>query len=35
MDEGANLVWLLDPEQVDLLAVHRSYFEGPAARIRA
>ncbi|TKK81009.1 TetR/AcrR family transcriptional regulator [Herbidospora galbida] len=32
--EGAHLVWLLDPERVDLAAVHRSYFEGLAARLR-
>jgi AcrR family transcriptional regulator len=32
--EGAHLLWLLDPEQVDLVAVHRSYFEGLAARLR-
>ncbi|WP_030452300.1 TetR/AcrR family transcriptional regulator [Herbidospora cretacea] len=32
--EGAHLVWLLDPEQVDLAAVHRGYFAGMAARLR-
>jgi AcrR family transcriptional regulator len=32
--EGAHLLWLLDPEQVDLASVHRSYFEGLASRIR-
>ncbi|MGW1957698.1 TetR/AcrR family transcriptional regulator [Streptomyces sp. NPDC001920] len=32
--EGAHLLWLLDPDQVDLTAVHRSYFEGLAARLR-
>ncbi|MFF3846583.1 TetR/AcrR family transcriptional regulator [Streptomyces sp. NPDC002328] len=32
--EGAHLLWLLDPERVDLTAVHRSYFEGLAARLR-
>ncbi|GKQ40651.1 TetR/AcrR family transcriptional regulator [Streptomyces sp. A012304] len=32
--EGAHLLWLLDPEQVDLTAVHRSYFEGLLARLR-
>lgn len=32
--EGAHLPWLLDPEQVDLTEVHRSYFEGLAARLR-
>ncbi|MET9831189.1 helix-turn-helix domain-containing protein [Streptomyces sp. NPDC006385] len=32
--EGAHLLWLLDPEQVDLTEVHRSYFEGLAARLR-
>nr|WP_062340438.1 TetR/AcrR family transcriptional regulator [Herbidospora sakaeratensis] len=32
--EGAHLVWLLDPEQVDLASVHRSYFAGLAARLR-
>lgn len=31
--EGAHLMWLLDPEQVDLVALHRSYFDGLAARI--
>ncbi|MEU4467598.1 helix-turn-helix domain-containing protein [Streptomyces sp. NPDC024017] len=31
--EGAHLLWLLDPEQVDLTALHRSYFEGLAARL--
>ncbi|MFE0450344.1 TetR/AcrR family transcriptional regulator [Streptomyces sp. NPDC058914] len=32
--EGAHLLWLLDPEQVDLTSVHRSYFEGLASRLR-
>ncbi|MFJ8108218.1 TetR/AcrR family transcriptional regulator [Streptomyces sp. NPDC096132] len=32
--EGAHLLWLLDPEQVDLTAVHRGYFEGLASRLR-
>jgi AcrR family transcriptional regulator len=32
--EGAHLLWLLDPEKVDLTEVHRSYFEGLAARLR-
>ncbi|WP_327348718.1 TetR family transcriptional regulator C-terminal domain-containing protein [Streptomyces europaeiscabiei] len=32
--EGAHLLWLLDPDQVDLPAVHRGYFEGLAARVR-
>uniref|UniRef100_UPI0031D157F5 TetR/AcrR family transcriptional regulator n=1 Tax=Streptomyces hawaiiensis TaxID=67305 RepID=UPI0031D157F5 len=32
--EGAHLLWLLDPEQVDLATVHRSYFEGLACRLR-
>ncbi|MFF0204497.1 TetR family transcriptional regulator C-terminal domain-containing protein [Streptomyces sp. NPDC005017] len=32
--EGAHLLWLLDPEKVDLAAVHRSYFEGLSARLR-
>lgn len=32
--EGVHLLWLLDPEQVDLVAVHRSYFDGLAARLR-
>ncbi|MEV3988432.1 helix-turn-helix domain-containing protein [Streptomyces sp. NPDC049837] len=32
--EGAHLLWLLDPEQVDLTALHRSYFEGLASRLR-
>ncbi|MGW5130584.1 TetR/AcrR family transcriptional regulator [Streptomyces sp. NPDC004135] len=31
--EGAHLLWLLDPEQVDLTALHRGYFEGLASRI--
>lgn len=25
--EGAHLLWLLDRDEVDLTAVHRSYFE--------
>lgn len=33
--EGIHLLWLLDPEQVDLTAVHRSYFEGLASRLRS
>ncbi|MFF7489343.1 TetR/AcrR family transcriptional regulator [Streptomyces luteogriseus] len=32
--EGVHLLWLLDPEQVDLTALHRSYFEGVAARLK-
>ncbi|MFI2371424.1 TetR/AcrR family transcriptional regulator [Streptomyces sp. NPDC018833] len=32
--EGVHLLWLLDPEQVDLTAVHRGYFEGLASRLR-
>ncbi|MDX2526793.1 TetR/AcrR family transcriptional regulator [Streptomyces europaeiscabiei] len=32
--EGAHLLWLLDPDQVDLPAVHRGYFEGLASRLR-
>jgi AcrR family transcriptional regulator len=32
--EGAHLLWLLDTEKVDLTEVHRSYFEGLAARLR-
>ncbi|MFJ8595198.1 TetR/AcrR family transcriptional regulator [Streptomyces sp. NPDC093598] len=32
--EGAHLLWLLDPVRVDLTAVHRSYFEGLALRLR-
>ncbi|GGY27171.1 TetR/AcrR family transcriptional regulator [Streptomyces djakartensis] len=32
--EGAHLLWLLDPERVDLVSVHRGYFEGLASRIR-
>lgn len=32
--EGVHLLWLLDPEQVDLVAVHRSYVDGLAARLR-
>ncbi|KND46015.1 MULTISPECIES: TetR/AcrR family transcriptional regulator [Streptomyces] len=32
--EGAHLLWLLDPDEVDLTAVHRGYFEGLAARLR-
>ncbi|WP_086751070.1 TetR/AcrR family transcriptional regulator [Streptomyces scabiei] len=32
--EGAHLLWLLDPDQVDLPTVHRGYFEGLASRLR-
>lgn len=32
--EGAHLLWLLDPEQVDLTALHRSYFAGLTTRLR-
>ncbi|MFF6780128.1 TetR family transcriptional regulator [Streptomyces sp. NPDC012510] len=32
--EGAHLLWLLDPDEVDLTAVHRGYFEGLASRLR-
>lgn len=32
--EGVHLLWLLDPEQVDLVSVHRGYFEGLASRLR-
>ncbi|MGW1674066.1 TetR/AcrR family transcriptional regulator [Streptomyces sp. NPDC002324] len=32
--EGVHLLWLLDPKEVDLTAVHRGYFEGLAARLR-
>ncbi|QFQ97572.1 TetR/AcrR family transcriptional regulator [Streptomyces phaeolivaceus] len=32
--EGAHLIWLLDPEEVDLTAVCRGYFEGLTARLR-
>ncbi|MEU9229565.1 TetR family transcriptional regulator C-terminal domain-containing protein [Streptomyces massasporeus] len=32
--EGAHLLWLLDPEQVDLTALHRRCFEGLAARLK-
>ncbi|MFC7844145.1 TetR/AcrR family transcriptional regulator [Streptomyces sp. NPDC057382] len=32
--EGAHLLWLLDPERVDLVALHRGYFEGLSARLR-
>lgn len=32
--EGAHLLWLLDPAEVDLTAVHRSYFGGLGARLR-
>lgn len=32
--EGAHLLWLLDPDEVDLPAVHRGYFEGLTARLR-
>ncbi|MER6158320.1 helix-turn-helix domain-containing protein [Streptomyces sp. NPDC001868] len=32
--EGAHLLWLLDPDEVDLAAVHRGYFEGLTARLR-
>ncbi|MFI5533089.1 TetR/AcrR family transcriptional regulator [Kitasatospora sp. NPDC051853] len=31
--EGAHLLWLLDPERIDLPALHRSYFAGLAARL--
>ncbi|MCK8676944.1 TetR/AcrR family transcriptional regulator [Streptomyces lichenis] len=31
--EGAHLLWLLDPERIDLVAVHRGYFEGLALRL--
>ncbi|MER5836535.1 helix-turn-helix domain-containing protein, partial [Streptomyces sp. NPDC002130] len=30
--EGVHLLWLLDPEHVDLASVHRSYFGGLASR---
>ncbi|CAM5646587.1 TetR/AcrR family transcriptional regulator [Streptomyces pilosus] len=32
--EGVHLLWLLDPEQIDLVAVHRSYTDGLIARLR-
>ncbi|MEI5523557.1 TetR/AcrR family transcriptional regulator [Streptomyces brasiliscabiei] len=32
--EGAHLIWLLDPEQVDLAALCHGYFEGLRARLR-
>ncbi|MCX3289807.1 helix-turn-helix domain containing protein [Streptomyces sp. NEAU-H22] len=32
--EGVHLLWLLDPQQIDLTALHRSYFEGLAARLK-
>lgn len=32
--EGVHLLWLLDPERVDLVAVHRSYVDGLAGRLR-
>ncbi|CAL9352568.1 TetR/AcrR family transcriptional regulator [Streptomyces sp. enrichment culture] len=32
--EGAHLLWLLDPERIDLVAVHRGYFAGLLARLR-
>ncbi|WP_055716669.1 TetR/AcrR family transcriptional regulator [Streptomyces torulosus] len=32
--EGAHLLWLLDPDEVDLTAVHRGYFAGLAERLR-
>lgn len=32
--EGAHLLWLLDPEQIDLTALHRGYFQGLAFRLR-
>ncbi len=32
--EGAHLLWLLDPDEVDLPGVHRSYFEGLTTRLR-
>ncbi|RSS63441.1 TetR/AcrR family transcriptional regulator [Streptomyces sp. WAC06614] len=31
--EGAHLLWLLDPERIDLVALHRSYFDGLTARL--
>ncbi|MGW4651932.1 TetR/AcrR family transcriptional regulator [Kitasatospora sp. NPDC004289] len=31
--EGAHLLWLLDPEHIDLPALHRSYFTGLSARL--
>lgn len=31
--EGVHLLWLLDPDRVDLVAVHRGYFQGLAARL--
>ncbi|MFM9594994.1 TetR/AcrR family transcriptional regulator [Streptomyces scabiei] len=32
--EGAHLLWLLDPAETDLTALHRGYFEGLACRLR-
>ncbi|MDW8806586.1 hypothetical protein P1P68_17770 [Streptomyces scabiei] len=32
--EGAHPLWLLDPAETDLTAVHRGYFEGLASRPR-
>ncbi|MFD7629772.1 TetR/AcrR family transcriptional regulator [Streptomyces sp. NPDC059851] len=32
--EGAHLLWLLDPERIDLVALHRGYFDGLTARLR-
>lgn len=32
--EGAHLLWLLDPEQVDLTTLHRSCFGDLAARLK-
>ncbi|MEV0589288.1 helix-turn-helix domain-containing protein [Nonomuraea sp. NPDC050310] len=31
--EGVHLLWLLDPERVDLVAVHRGYFAGLELRL--
>ncbi|WP_285546567.1 TetR/AcrR family transcriptional regulator [Streptomyces lavendulae] len=31
--EGAHLLWLLDPDRIDLVALHRSYFDGLTARL--
>ena len=32
--EGALLQWLLDPEEIDLVALYRSYVSGLVAQLR-
>ncbi|MFJ7262949.1 TetR/AcrR family transcriptional regulator [Streptomyces globosus] len=31
--EGAHLLWLLDPDRIDLAALHRGYFDGLVGRL--